>query len=197
VSTGAFLDRVWSHLDGLEQGRFSVQSWRFDRRPTSEAVGGMPADVDVEAMVGCILDVPGYLKNVRYVDDIDVREERGPGDVTYLQRVNLPALGKVQTVLRLTDVGEREGYRVVLWEQDEHATAALDKKQGARTAYNLGGWLLKPDRVLYALSSAPVKEDVGSLKFAVMTKGADAIAGETLKGNIEGMLAWAKRVREG
>ena len=37
------------------------------------------------------------------------------------------------------------------------------------------------------------KKDVGSLKFAVMTKGADATAGEVLRSNIEAMRDWSQR----
>lgn len=198
MSASEFLDRVWDRLDGLEPGKFSVVSWRFAKRPTNEAVGRLPGvSIDVDTVARCVMDVQGYLTNVRYVDDITIVDQPGPDEVTYLQRVNLPALGKIQTVLRLRDLGELQGYRAIVWEQVDDATAALNAKEGARTAYNLGAWLLQPDHVLYSLSSAPVKDDVGSLKFAVMTKGADAIASETLKGNIEGMLAWAKRVQQG
>ena len=69
----------------------------------------------------------------------------------------------------------------------------MNKKDGARTAYNLGAWLLQDDAVAYALSSAPVKKDVGTLKFMAMTKGADAMASEALRQNIDGMLQWADR----
>ena len=53
--------------------------------------------------------------------------------------------------------------------------------------------LLADDAVGYALSSAPRKSDVGTLKYMAMTKGADATAGEVLKQNIQGMIAWAHR----
>jgi hypothetical protein len=45
----------------------------------------------------------------------------------------------------------------------------------------------------YALSTAPLKSDVGTLKYMAMTKGADATASEVLKLNIEGMINWAHR----
>jgi hypothetical protein len=57
----------------------------------------------------------------------------------------------------------------------------------------VGAWLLKPGVVGYALSSAPQKSDVGRLKFAALTKGADAIAAKVLKGNLDGMVRWSKR----
>ena len=72
-------------------------------------------------------------------------------------------------------------------------TANLDKKQGARSDYNVGAWLLKDDAVGYALSSAPKRDDVGRLKFAALTKGADAGATQVVQANIEGMIRWSRR----
>lgn len=195
MSADLFLDRVFDHIGSLSRsGGFSHKSWSYQNRPTSEGLGLLPLEIDVEAMVGCILDVEAYPSNVRYVESVEILERRSDTDLTYVQKLNLPMLGGLQMVLALTDVGTRGGYRVVSWQQDDAATEALDKKNGgARTQYNLGAWLLKPNEVLYALSSAPVKKDVGSLKFAVMTKGAEVTASEVLKSNIEGMAAWSKR----
>jgi hypothetical protein len=195
LSADEFLDRVFDHIPALpDRSGFSYKSWSYAKRPTSEGVGKVPVQIDVAAMVSCILNVEGYPRNVRYVDSVEVLQRRSETDFTYIQRLSLPMLGGLQMALNLADVGERDGYRVVAWHQDDAATDALDKKRGgARTQYNLGAWLLKPDEVLYALSSAPRKEDVGSLKFAVMTKGAEATASEVLKSNIEGMVAWSKQ----
>lgn len=195
MSADAFLDRVFEHLPGMPRDKFNYKSWRFEKRPTSEGVALDPGkDIDVEKMVGCILNVAEYPKNVRYVDSTEILEKTSDSDFTYVQRLSLPVLGGMQMAIRLADYGERDGYRIVAWDQDDAATDALDKKKGgARTQYNLGAWLLKSDEVLYALSSAPRKADVGSLKFAVMTKGADAGASEVLKSNIDGMVAWSKR----
>lgn len=194
MSADEFLDRVAAHLGRLKPDRFSHVSWRFENRPTAEAVGMLPRpDTDVEAMVAHILDVAGYTDNVRYVEDIEIIEQRSDSDVTYVQHMNLPLIGRIQVQIHLTDYGDRDGYRIVAWDQDNDATAALDKKRGARTAYNLGAWLLADDAVGYALSSAPLKSDVGMLKYMAMTKGADVTASEVLKQNIEGMVAWAHR----
>jgi len=182
------------HLEHLDPHKFSHASWRFENRPTSEAVGLLPASgTDVELMVQHILDVEAYPDNVRYVEAIDVIERRSDDDVTYVQHMNLPLIGRIQVQINLSDYGVRDGYRIVAWDQDDEATAALDKKRGARTAYNLGAWLLTEDCVGYALSSAPLKSDVGTLKYMAMTKGADVTASEVLKLNIEGMIAWAHR----
>lgn len=194
MSAQDFLDRVYEHIDDLPREKFNYKSWRFEKRPTSEGVGILPnTDIDVDAMVSHILDVQNYPGNIRYVESIEMVEERTPTDFTYIQRVSLPVLGGLQMAINLSDYGDHDGYRVVAWDQNDGVTEGLNKKQGgARTQYNLGAWLLKPNEVLYALSSAPRKEDVGSLKFAVMTKGADATASEVLKSNIEGMIAWTK-----
>lgn len=182
------------HVAALSRDHFSHTSWRFESRPTSEAVGLLPnPDTDIEAMVQHILDVEAYPDNIRYVEDIEVVQRRSDTDVTYVQHMNLPLLGRIQVQIHLSDFGERDGFRVVAWDQDDDGTAALDKKRGARTAYNLGAWLLAEDVVGYALSSAPRKSDVGTLKYMAMTRGADATASEVLKQNIHGMVAWAHR----
>lgn len=190
-----FLDRVFEHVGGLERDRFNYQTWRFAGRPTGEGVGLMPSlEVDPETMVSRVLDVEGYPENVNYVKEIVVTDRRSDRDFTYVQKMELPVLGGLQTSLSLADHGERDGFRVVAWTQNDAGTDALDKKRGgARTEYNLGAWLIKSNEVAYALSSAPRKKDVGSLKFAVMTKGADATAPSVLRSNIEGMVAWAQR----
>ena len=189
-----FLDRVMPHVADLGTDRFRHTSWRFEGRPTSETVGILPhPGTDVETMVGHILDVEGYPDNVRYVEATEIVERRSDTDVTYVQRMNLPLIGRIQVQIHLSDFGERDGYRVVAWDQDDEGTQALNKKQGARIAYNLGAWLLTEDAVGYALSTAPLKSDVGTLKYMAMTKGADATASEVLKLNIEGMIAWAHR----
>lgn len=195
MSAEEFLDRVFERLPSLaDDTGFAYKSWTFAKRPTSEGVGRLPVEVDVDAMVARILDVDAYPRNIRYVKATQILQRRSDGDFTYVQKLDLPMLGGLQTALALADVGDREGYRTVWWSQDDAATEALDTKDGgARTQYNLGAWLLKPDAVIYALSSAPVKKDVGSLKYAVMTKGAEVTASEVLKSNIEGMVAWSRR----
>ncbi|MFN8126740.1 MAG: hypothetical protein U0R64_09575 [Candidatus Nanopelagicales bacterium] len=189
-----FLDRVLAHEGDLSMDKFNYTSWKFENRPTSEGFGILPGqDIDVAAMADHILDVENYPKNVKYVEDTEIIERRSPVDVTYIQRMNLPVLGRIQVQIHLSDFGLREGWRIIAWDQDADGTAALNKKQGVRTAYNLGAWLLAEDTVGYALSSAPLKSDMNSLKYLAMTKGADATAGEVLRQNIEGMIAWTQR----
>ena len=194
MSADEFLDRVVAHLGRLKPDRFSHVSWRFENRPTAEAVGMLPRpDTDVEAMVAHILDVAGYTDNVRYVEDIEIIEQRSDSDVTYVQHMNLPLIGRIQVQIHLADYGDWEGYRVIAWDQDEAGTMGLDPKRGFRTAYNLGAWLLQPDAVAYALSSSPLKSDVGTLKYLALTKGGDVTAGDVMRQNIDAMIAWAER----
>ena len=187
-----FLDRVLAHERDLSMDKFNYTSWKFENRPTSEGVGILPGlEVDTETIAALILDVEKYPGNVKYVESTEIIDRRSPTDVTYVQRMNLPVLGKIQVQINLADFGERDGWHVIAWDQDDAGTQQLNKKQGARTAYNLGAWLLQPDAVSYALSSAPLKSDMNTLKYMAMTKGADATASEVLRQNIEGMLAWA------
>ena len=186
-----FLDRVMPQLAKLGSDKFNHTSWRYENRPTSEGVGLMPAQVDIEVIARCILDVEHYPENVKYVESTEVIDRRSATDVIYIQRMSLPVLGKIQVQLELSEIAERDGWRIIAWDQDDAGTDKLDKKQGARTAYNLGAWLLREDAVVYALSSAPAKKDVGTLKYMAMTKGADAMVSDMLKQNIEGMIAWS------
>lgn len=189
-----FLSRVMEHLPELKRDKFNSVSWRYEGRPTGEAIGLKPGiDVDPEAVVARILDVEHYPGNVQYVDKTIV-EKQTKKSVTYTQKMKLPAIGGVQVVLTMKDLGTLDGYRVVAWKQEDAATEALDKKDGgARTEYNLGAWLVKDDEVAYALSAAPLKKDLGSIKYALMTKGSDATTGPVLSSNIDSMVAWSQR----
>ncbi len=187
------LDRIFEHIGSLNPDKYSYASWKYANRPTGEGVGQSPKAVDVDTMVDCILNVEAYADNVRFVEGCEILQKDSDTEFTYIQRMSLPLLGKVQTVLHIADYGEMNGYRVVAWNQDDERTMALDKKNGFRTEYNLGGWLLKEDAVAYALSSCPVKKDVGSIKFAIMTKGADTTASQVVQQNIDAMVAWSER----
>lgn len=189
-----FLSRVMEHLPELKRDKFNSVSWRYEGRPTGEAIGLKPGiDVDPEAVVARILDVEHYPGNVQYVDKTIV-DKQTKKSVTYTQKMKLPAIGGVQVVLTMKDLGTLDGYRVVAWKQEDAATEALDKKDGgARTEYNLGAWLVKADEVAYALSAAPLKKDLGSIKYALMTKGSDATTGPVLSSNIDSMVAWSQR----
>jgi hypothetical protein len=151
--------------------------------------------VDVEAVVRRIMDVDHYVGNVEYVDECRTVPDASaspPASVRFYQRIKVPLLGGVHHELFMEDLGERSGYRVLAWYLHD-ATDKLDPKRAARSDYNLGAWLVSGSAVGYALSSAPRKSDVGMLKFAALTKGADASAPKIVRANIEGMLRWASK----
>ena len=189
-----FLSRVMERLPDMSRDKFTSQSWRFEGRPTGEGLGLKPGvDVDPAAVIARIMDVADYPGNVKYVDETFVAKQTATA-VTYTQKMKLPGIGGVQVVLTMKDLGTRDGYRVVAWQQDDAATEALDKKHGgARTEYNLGAWLVSETEVAYALSASPLKSDLGSLKYALMTKGSDATTGTVLATNIDSMIAWSQR----
>ncbi len=197
MSAAAFLDRVFAHAPRGPVSRFTFEAWRHGDRPTKEGFGILPmGGIDVERLAGRIMDVASYRGNIDYVEESRIvagPEHRPPTAVRFYQRVKVPMLAEIQMELVMTDFGERDGWRVLAWSQQDAATAALNPKQGARSAYNVGAWLLKPDAVGYALSSAPMKSDVGRLKFAALTKGADAGAPKVVQANIEGMVRWSQR----
>jgi hypothetical protein len=197
MSAAAFLDRVFPHVPRLSTSRFSFEAWKHAGRPTQEGVGVLPGlTVDIDKMAGRIMDVGAYRGNIDHVEEsrtVSGPEHNPPEAVRFYQRVKLPVLGALHMEMVIRDFGERDGWRVLAWEQLDAATDRLNPKQGARMEYNLGAWLLKPDAVGYALASAPRKSDVGRLKFAAMTRGADAGASNVVKANIQGMLRWSQR----
>ncbi|HCH64836.1 MAG TPA: hypothetical protein DFR83_18670 [Deltaproteobacteria bacterium] len=197
MSASAFLDRVFANLPSARGSDLQFNAWRHAGRPTSEGVGtlGMPG-IDVDALAATIMNVGEYRGNIDYVEESRVIADpqyAGSKSVRFYQRVKVPMLAQIQMELVITDFGERDGWRVVAWHMLESETERLNPRQGARSDYNVGAWLLKPDAVAYALSSAPKKKDVGRLKFAALTRGADASAAQVVKANIKGMVAWSRR----
>lgn len=190
-----FLTRVLAKLKDMPRDKFNSESWKYEDRPTSEGVGVKPdVSIDVDKFAAHVLDVENYPGNVKYVESIEVLNKTSDSDFNYVQKVKLPALGGMQMALHIADLGERDGYRVIAWDQDDAGTEALDKNNGgARTEYNLGAWLISPTEVAYALSASPRKKDVGSIKFAIMTKGSDATVGTVLSSTIDGMIEWSQK----
>jgi len=197
MSASAFLDRVFANLPTARGSDLTFKAWRHAGRPTSEGVGvlAMPG-VNVDKLAATIMNVGQYRGNIDYVEESRVIADpkyTQPQAVRFYQRVKVPMLAQIQMELVLTDFGERNGWRVLAWTQLDAETERLNPKQGARSDYNVGAWLIKPDAVAYALSSAPKKKDVGRLKFAALTKGADAGAAQVVKANIRGMVGWSRR----
>lgn len=194
ISIDAFLERVNEHLDTMPRKDFASESWRVDGQPTNEAVGLKAGlTVDPDKMAACILNVGDYRGNVKYIESITISDQ-GEDYVVFTQKVKLPVIGGLQCVLKYQDHGEHDGYRMLSWHQLDDETNALDKKDGgARMDFNLGAWKIKSDEVAYALAAAPRKSDVGSLKYAMMTKGADATGPGVLSSFIDGMIEWSQR----
>jgi len=191
----AFVERVLPHLPSSTPSRFTFKSWKQRGRPTAEGFGIMPLPGLVpEKLIDAVMDVDHYVGNVQHVSEcrsiLDDRF-RPPGAVRLYQRVNIPVLGTLHQELVLHRLGEIRGYQIAAWELLKPETDRLDTRRGFRSEYNLGAWLAAPGVVGYALCSAPRKSDVGRLKFAALTRGADAAAGKVLKLAIEGMARWA------
>lgn len=191
-----FVDRVFARLSSEPSG-FEFLHWNHDGRPTDEGFGLMPmSDVDPEKLVAAVLDVDGYVGNVDHVKECrSIADERFDGTQSkrFYQRIELPMLGTIHHELGISDLGEREGYRVVAWDVLRAETDALSAKQGFRSDYNSGAWLVKPGFVGYALSSAPKRDDVGFLKWQALTRGANAAASTVVKGAIAAMVKFAGR----
>lgn len=196
MSAEAFVDRVFGNLPS-HRGGFEVRTWRHNSRPTKEGVGVLPSSgVDVDAFAARVLDLDHYQGNIDFVVECRVVPDDRfvpPAATRFYQRVKVPVLGSLHHELVIHDRGDRDGWRVLAWDLLEAETDRLDGKQGARSEYNVGAWMIRPDAVGYALSSCPRKGDVGRLKYAALTKGADAGVHKVLQGNIEGMLKWSRR----
>lgn len=193
MSSAAFVDRVFQNLPRV--GGFAFASWKHPGKATKEGVGILSTSCDPDAMVARIMDVDHYVGNIDFVEACRTVADPAhtpPGSVRFYQRVKIPVIGALHHELIMDDLGEREGWRVVAWHLHP-AAANLSKREGVRADYNDGAWLLRADAVGYALSSAPSKDDVGRLKYAALTKGADAGASRAVQANIEGMLRWARR----
>jgi len=194
MSSAAFVDRVFRNLPRIGGG-FAFASWKHSGKITKEGVGILSTAVDVEKMTARVMDVGAYRGNIDFVEACRVIQDPAfspPKSVRFYQAVKIPVIGTIQHELVLEDLGDRDGWRVLAWYLHP-ASTGLNKRDGARSTYNDGAWLIRSDAVGYALSSAPTKSDVGRLKFAALTKGADAGASRAVQANIEGMLKWAQR----
>lgn len=192
-----FVDRVFRRLPASDPTGLVFESWNHGGRPTDEGFGLLPVPgVDPDKLIAAVMDVDAYRGNVQHVSECrSIADDRyqPPQAVRFYQRVDIPVLGAVHHELVLHDLGERQGFRVAAWHVLRAETDALSAKQGFRSDYNIGAWIVKPGVVGYALASAPKRSDVGFLKWKALTKGADVAAKQVLKQNIEGMAAWAMR----
>lgn len=194
-----FIDRVFERVPRSAPDKYHFECWRFGDKPTSEGLGLMPTrGIDVERVVAAILDVDHYAGNLDHVLEARTIKDalnKPPKALHCYELVEIPVVAKIHNEFMLEDRGERQGFRVVAWSQLDDATTRLDPKKAARGDFNEGAWLIKPDLLGYALTSAPRRSDVGMLRFAALTKGADALAPSVFKGNLECLLKWVGRRR--
>ncbi len=193
----AFLKRVLRRLPSSDVRSFHFEKWDVPGQPTMEGFGLLPVDhVDPEALIASVMDVDNYTGNIDHVEESrSVSDSRfePPEKVRFYQKISIPVLGSIQMESVLIDAGEIEGFRVAYWEMLDQETEALNKRQGIRSQYNNGAWMVKPGFVGYALSSAPRRDDVGFIKWKALTKGADVGASSVIRNNIEGMVRFSKQ----
>lgn len=192
----AFLDRVFKNLPAANTS-FAFKSWPQAGKPTEEGVGMMPlSGVSPEAIVKRVMDVDHYKGNIDHViENRSIKDARftPPQAVRFYQHLDLSLLGDIHHELVLVDGGMRDGYRVLYWYLLEKESSALKRDVGMRSAYNVGAWIISKDKIGYALSSAPKKDDTNYLQWKSLTSGADLAAKSVVEDNIKGMVAWAKR----
>ena len=191
-----FLDRIMKHLpDGPVDGYY-FDHWSHADRPTEEGIGVLAVPgADPDKVLARVLDFDSYVGNIPHVEECRAVADPSvpaPG-VRFYQRINIPVIGSVHHELVMERCPEAGGYEVARWRLLGPQTDALSKKDGIRSEYNDGVWLVAPGVVGYGLSSAPRRADVGFLKWKALTVGADAAASKVVRSNIEAMAAWAAR----
>jgi hypothetical protein len=197
-----FLPRVLERIPegGAGVTGYQFEDWEWNGRPTHEAVGlkAIP-DVDPREFVAAVMNVDGYKGNIAHVEAVRSEPDpafRPPEKVRFFEVVSVPNVATLQQELVLVDAGTVHGYRVVYWYLLKDRTSALDRKLCARSAFNIGAWLVAPGVVGYALSCWPERGDVNSLQWIALTTGQNALARTVVEGNIDGMAAWAKKASE-
>lgn len=193
----AFVERVMGRLPAGAPSGYVFQSWAHAGRPTEEGFGLLAVPgLDPGKLIDAVMDVDRYVGNVEHVSVCrSVADPRfvPPAAVRFYQKVEIPVLGAIHHELVLHRLGERAGWQVAAWSVLRAETDALSAKEAFRSDYNHGAWLAKPGLLVYALGSAPKRDDVGFLKWKALTTGADAAASRVVKANLEGMARWAAR----
>jgi hypothetical protein len=205
----AFLDHVLEKIPEKGQGvdGYRFESWPWGDKPTHEAVAlKATPGADPEKLIARIMDVGAYKGNIAHVEasrltknesitssPTSTSSAKPLEDVRFHQVLNVPGVAKIQHELVLVDAGTIKGYRVAYWYLLKDETKALDRKDGARSAFNVGAWFAAPNVVGYAFSSWPERSDVNWVQWVTLTGGSNAMAKKVVEGNIDGMAAWAKR----
>jgi hypothetical protein len=191
-----FVKRVLERARPTGIHEFTFQSWSVPGKTTSEAVGLLPVpNVDGAKVLARVMDLDHYVGNIAHVVECRTIPDpaRAPA-VRFYQRIKLPVIGDLHHELAMQRLeGTPGGFEIAAWELLPRETEALSTKVGIRSQYSDGAWLVAPGVVGYALSTCPRREDVGRLKWAAMTTGAEVAASKMIRENIEGMVRWASR----
>ncbi|MCC6997402.1 MAG: hypothetical protein IT370_22495 [Deltaproteobacteria bacterium] len=194
-----FLKRV---LDKLPPGGAGVSDyvfkhWSVAGKVTDEATGILPVPgVNPDKFLGRVMDLDHYTGPIPHVvESRSIPDPRfpPPNQVRFYQRVKIPLLGDVHQELLIERIGELGGFQVAAWRMLDKETSALSGKTAIRGGYNDGAWLVGPGVVAYALSSAPLRDDVGFIKWKALTAGADVAASKVIRDNIAAMARWAAK----
>ncbi len=195
---GGFLARAFANLPKTLPSSYYFKSWDVPGQETPEGVGLMPLEepIDPDKVIARILDVDHYVGNIDYVEKAFATPDPRfnlPYAMRYHQEVKLPGVDRMQHELVLNDGGIRDGYRVIFWYDLQPEASQLDIKDGARSVYSVGFWLVSANAVGYGLSNLPVKDELGTGSWIAMTTGVDVLAGKIFRSNIKGMVEWARR----
>jgi hypothetical protein len=197
MSSEKFIDRVLARLPKQPVTDYFFTHWRHADRPTDEGFGLLPVPGAVPAKVlESVFDIDHYTGTIPHVTECrTIADERfePPQKLRFYQRIKIPLLGEVHHELVLERLGQVQGFEIAVWTMLERETEALSTKGRIRSQINEGAWLAADGAVGYALSSAPRRDDVGFLKWKALTAGADALAVNVIRENIDGMSRWAAR----
>ena len=195
----AFLGRVLTRVppSGERLAGYQFAYWAQEGKLTQEVVGlkAIPSATPA-TLIPRILDVDRYQGNIAHVGACQSKQDsrfKLPKQVRFHQKISVPVVGTIQHELVLVDAGTVRGFRVLYWYLLEDETKQLSRKNGARSAFNVGAWLVAPGKVGYALSSWPQRDDVNGYQWFTLTNIADAAARKVVEGNIDGMVAWAMK----
>lgn len=194
----AFLDRVFARLPTRIDEPYTFLAWSHADDPTEEGVGLVhPAEpIDPERLIQRVMDVDHYIGNLARLDvcqSIPDPRFHPPRSVRFRMLVNVEPVGSIQHELVQVDAGMRQGFRVVYWYDLEPETRALDPLVASRSAYSVGAWFVSRELLGYAVSNAPIREDVNLAQWTLLTTGADVMAKTIARNNLDSMLAWSRR----
>lgn len=198
LRAAAFLDRVFARVPATLTQEYVFQAWDHGGQPTQEGFGLLRVSqpLDPEKVVARIMDVDRYKQNLKRLElchSVPDSRFKPPQSVRMKMLVDIEPVGKIQHELAMIDGGSRQGYRVVYWYDLQPETSRLDPSVGARSAYSVGMWFVNANAIGYAVSNAPVEQDVNAVQWGLMTGGADMMAKTVAKNNIDGMVAWSRR----